>query len=170
MQRGQKANHFSRCAATRAQPPTVRQTDKETHNQCLTTNTHTDKTDTPHHSPSWALFTHGHHRTSAVNPIIPHIPVSQHYFMCFPERLVSCCFFLKDRNYKMLTSTMKLNDGETDGFVYFVFALECVKSNPACCLVWRATAPLNNSNEMDLQVFGGKTCHRQANSVQRCHM
>lgn len=62
------------------------QTDRETHNRCLTTNTHADKTDTPHHSLSWRCLlmtiTALQHSTSSFHRFLP--PNS---FMCFSEQV-----------------------------------------------------------------------------------
>lgn len=59
---------------------------------CAGTHTHTQKADTPRHSQPLALFTHGHYSSAAVNPIIPQIPASRDYFMCFAEIIVLCFF------------------------------------------------------------------------------
>lgn len=55
---------------------------------CACAPRHTQKADTPRHSQPLALFTHGHYSSAAVNPIIPQIPVSWDYFMCFAEIIV----------------------------------------------------------------------------------
>lgn len=96
-----RATHPSWCAAAHTSPPAVRQTDRKVHNRCLTAGertrvrarTHMQKADTPRHSQPLALFTHGHYSSAAVNPIIPQIPASWDYFMCFGKIIVLCLLF-----------------------------------------------------------------------------
>lgn len=65
---------------------TDRQTDREVDNQRLTTDTHREKGHTPTFT---ALFTHDQCSAAPVNPIIPHIPASQPYFMRFIATIVA---------------------------------------------------------------------------------
>lgn len=70
----------------RSHPQSDRQIGKHITGVSPQTHKHTHRQN--RHTPPFtvlALFTHDHHSSAAVNPIIPQIPASQHYFMCFAE-------------------------------------------------------------------------------------